>query len=150
MTYLNRLCPSIKVCHISMKVDVHIKENNLNILWWSSFQFFGLSYYVSEIRAVMSVMISSYTRCPVRLYLQLFVGGLVSYLRYLCLLVHSGVQHILCCFLLWFSSSMLQVPLDCSCLIASSVFSNVYSVIFKDNSLNRHNLFIFILQGTIV
>jgi hypothetical protein len=99
-----------------------------------------------EYRAVMSVMISSYTRCPARLYLQLFV----SYLRYLSLLAHSGVQHILCCFLLWFSSSMLQVPLDCSCLSASSVFSNVYSVIFKDKSLNRHNLFIFILQGTVV
>jgi len=46
-----------------------------------------------EFRAVMSVMISSYTRCPARLYLQLFV----SYLRYLCLLAHSGVLHKLCC-----------------------------------------------------
>jgi len=33
----------------------------------------------------------------VRLYLQLFVGWLMSYLRYLCLFAHSGVQHILCC-----------------------------------------------------
>jgi hypothetical protein len=33
----------------------------------------------------------------VRLYLQLFVGGLMSYLRYLCLFANSGVQHILCC-----------------------------------------------------
>ena len=31
------------------------------------------------------------------LYLQLFVGGLLSYLHYLCLFVHSGGQHILCC-----------------------------------------------------
>jgi hypothetical protein len=33
----------------------------------------------------------------------LFVEGCMSYLRYLCLLAHSGVQHILCCFfaLLW-------------------------------------------------
>ena len=37
------------------------------------------------------------TRCSVRLYLQLFVGGLMSYLHYLCLLSSIGVQHILCC-----------------------------------------------------
>ena len=27
----------------------------------------------------------------------LFVGGLMSYLRYLCFFAHSGIQHILCC-----------------------------------------------------
>jgi hypothetical protein len=36
--------------------------------------------------------------CSIRLYLQLFVGGIMSNLRYLCLFAHSGVQHILCCF----------------------------------------------------
>ena len=36
-------------------------------------------------------------RCSIRLYLQLFVGGLMFYLRYLCLFAYSGVQHILCC-----------------------------------------------------
>ena len=36
-------------------------------------------------------------RCSVRVYLQLFVAVLVSYLCYLCLFAHSGVQHILCC-----------------------------------------------------
>jgi hypothetical protein len=36
-------------------------------------------------------------------YLQLFVGGFKSYLRYLCLFAHNGVQHILCCvFVLFF------------------------------------------------
>ena len=36
--------------------------------------------------------------CPfLFLNLQLFVGGLLSYLRYLCLFAYSGVQHILCC-----------------------------------------------------
>jgi hypothetical protein len=30
------------------------------------------------------------------------VGGLMSYLRYLPLLAHSGVQHILCCVFVWF------------------------------------------------
>jgi hypothetical protein len=57
--------------------------------------------------------------------LQLFVGGLMSYLRYLCLFAYSGIQHILCC-LLYSSSSvvlccarvrlvcpMLPVSVDC-------------------------------------
>jgi hypothetical protein len=44
----------------------------------------------------MSVTISAYKRCSVRLYIQLFVGGIMSYLRYLCLLAHSAVQHSLC------------------------------------------------------
>ena len=44
------------------------------------------------------------TICSVRLYLQLFVGGIMSYLRCLFLLTYSGVQHILCCiFVLIFS-----------------------------------------------
>ena len=37
--------------------------------------------------------------------LQLFVGGLMSYLRYLYLLAHSGVHHILCCVFLFCLSS---------------------------------------------
>ena len=43
--------------------------------------------------------------CLVRLYLQLFVGGLMSYLHYLCLFVHSGVQHIVSCIYLFCLSS---------------------------------------------
>jgi hypothetical protein len=39
---------------------------------------------------------SPYKWCSVRLYLQLFVRELMSYLRYLCLFAHSSVQHILC------------------------------------------------------
>ena len=35
--------------------------------------------------------------CSVRLYLELFVGGLMSYLHYLSLFVYISVQHILCC-----------------------------------------------------
>jgi hypothetical protein len=37
--------------------------------------------------------------------LQLFVGGLMPYLRYLFLLAHSYVQHILCCIFVLISSS---------------------------------------------
>jgi len=47
------------------------------------FLVFLLSYYVSlrsEFRVLMSVTISSQKRCSVRLYLQLFVEGLMSYL----------------------------------------------------------------------
>jgi hypothetical protein len=66
--------------------------------------------------------------CSVRLYLQLFVGGLMLYLRYLCLFVYSGVQHILCCVFvsLPLVYPMLPVSLDCPLLIAPSVFSRVY------------------------
>ena len=61
-----------------------------------------LSYYVSllsEFCVVMSVTISA-KKCSVRPDLQLFVGELVSYLRYLCLFSHSGAQRVLCfCFI---------------------------------------------------
>ena len=83
----------------------------------------------SVFRVVMSVMISAYKRHSVILYLQLFVGGLMSCLCYLCLFVYSGVQHILCCvFVLFFfvlctyvaSFSGLSI-FDCP-----SIFSNIY------------------------
>jgi hypothetical protein len=75
---------------------------------------------------VMSVTISAQKRCSVRLHLQLFVGWLMSYLRYLCLFAYSGVQHILCCVFRRIVYSMLSVSLDYPFLIAPSVFSNVY------------------------
>ena len=59
--------------------------------------FFCVLYYSSDSRLVMFVAIAVKKLCSVRLYLQLFVGGLMSYLRYLCLLAHSDVQQILCC-----------------------------------------------------
>ena len=43
-------------------------------------------------------------RCQIRLYLQLFVGGFMSYLRYFCLFTYSVVYHILCCVLFCLSS----------------------------------------------
>jgi hypothetical protein len=58
----------------------------------SSFYFFVFSYYVylcSEFRVVMSVTISS-CKNSIRLYLQSFVGGCMSYLRYLFLLAMSN------------------------------------------------------------
>ena len=93
---------------------------------------FVLSYYVylrSVFRAVMSVTISTYIQCSVRFYLQLFAGGPMSYLRYLCFFVHSGVQHIVLCFCFVFLRlvyPMLPVSLDCPFLIATLVISNIY------------------------
>ena len=77
----------------------------------------------------MSVAVSAWMCCSVRLYLQLFVGRIMSYLRYLCFSAYSGVQHIFCCVFVCFSSScvpMLLVSLDCPVFNAPSVFSNVY------------------------
>jgi len=71
-----------------------------------------------------------------KVYLQLFVRGLMTYLHYLCLFTYSGVQYILCCvFVLSFLRlvcSMFQVSLDCSFVIVPSVFSNVYLIDSED------------------
>ena len=57
----------------------------------------------SECRVVVSVTIFAWIRCSLHVYLQLFVGELMFYLRWLCLFAHSGDQHILCCvFVLFF------------------------------------------------
>ena len=45
----------------------------------------------------------------------------MSYFRYLCLVVYSGVQHMSC-----LVYPMLPVSLYCPSLIAPTVFSNVY------------------------
>jgi hypothetical protein len=61
---------------------------------------------------------------------KLFVGGIMSYLRYLCLFAYSNAQHILCCVfcLIYFCLvyPMLPVSLDFPFLIVASGFSNVY------------------------
>ena len=64
----------------------------------------------------------------VRLYLQLLVGGIMSYLRYVCLFAHSNVQHILCCLFFFVLCTLCWQFLWIIhfCLIAPSVFSNVY------------------------
>jgi hypothetical protein len=48
--------------------------------------------------------ISAKKWCSVRLYLQLFVGELMSCLHYLLLLAYSGVQHILAVWVAWWVS----------------------------------------------
>ena len=69
-----------------------------------------VSYCVSlrsGLRVVMSVTISSYKRCSVRLNLQLFVGGIMSYLRYLCIVV--SITN--CVLFLFYLSSLVFVML---------------------------------------
>jgi hypothetical protein len=86
----------------------------------------------SEFRSE-SVTISAKKRCSVRLYLQLFVEGLMSSLRYLCLFPFSCVQHILCCVFLRIMYPILPVALDLPILIAPLVLSNDYET---DNARN--------------
>jgi hypothetical protein len=61
---------------------------------------------------------------------QLFVGGLMSYLRYLCLFAHSGVHHILCCVFISFFVVLCTPCCQCIWIVhffyCPSVFSNVY------------------------
>jgi hypothetical protein len=60
----------------------------------SSVMWYPLQFHVSlrsEFCDVVSVTIS------VCIYLQLYVGGLMSYLHYLLLFAYSGVQHIVLC-----------------------------------------------------
>ena len=70
----------------------------------SSFLVFVLSYYVSTFGVPCCDVRYDFriNRCSVRLYLQMFVGGCMSYLRYLCVFAYSVVQHILYCVLVLF------------------------------------------------
>ena len=52
------------------------------------------------------------------IYLHLFVGGLMYYLRYVYLFTYCGVQHILCCVCLRLVHPVLPVSLDCPFWIA--------------------------------
>ena len=80
-----------------------------------------------QFRFVMSVTISVEKRYSVvHLYLQLLVVGLMSYLRYLCMIAHSGVHHILCCVFVLFFFVYVASFSGLSILIAPSVFSNVF------------------------
>ena len=91
------------------------------VFWWSVLLIF--QFFVVVILCVFTFWVPS---CDVRydfriklfsvlLYLQLYVGGLMFYLRYFCLFVYSGVQHILCCVFVFLRLvyPMLPVSLDC-------------------------------------
>ena len=73
-----------------------------------------------------SFTIAAKTISSVRLYLQQFVGGRMSYLRYLCLSVFGGVQHILCYVFFFLRTLCCQFIWVVLFFVAPSVFSNVY------------------------
>jgi hypothetical protein len=51
-----------------------------------------------------------------RLYPQLFVRELMYYLRYLCLIAHNGVQHILCCVFVFLRLVYPMLSVSSSCV----------------------------------
>jgi len=73
------------------------------------------------------LFVSLHFKVILPLYLHLFIGGLMSYFRCLCLFAHSGAQHILCCVFLRIVYSMLPASLDCPFVIIPSVFTDVCS-----------------------
>ena len=72
----------------------------------------------------------------------MFVVGVMSCLRCMCLLSHGSVQHIVYCVFLRIVYSMMPVSLDYPFLIAPTVFSNVYlSCVLYDASLSGMSVF---------
>ena len=119
--------------HVQDILDVYFINIRLCYPCWSFVYLFALSYYVFAFVVLCCDVCYDLRikRCSVRLYLLLFVGGVMSYL---CLFVHSGVPHILCCvfvfilfvFVLCLVYTLLPDSLDCPFFIDPSVFSNVY------------------------
>jgi hypothetical protein len=89
-------------------------------------------------RVVMSVTISAYKRCSVRLYPQSFVGGFVSYLQYLYWFAYSGVQHISLCFCLFYLRLMFCVP-NVTSFSVLAVFDCPFCILYR---LYIYSLFI--------
>jgi len=76
----------------------------------------------------------------------------MSYLRYLCLSVYSGVQHTLWCVFVVFLFVLYTMPvsLDCPLLIAPSVFSNVYLYVWLVSLIMvvlLYSIILFYMQG---
>jgi hypothetical protein len=93
---------------------------------------FALSYHMS-LRTkflVISVAVSAWKRCSVRICLLLFVGGLVYCLFCLCLFTCSSVRCMLCFVFVFvflrFVYSMLSDSLDCPVFIISQKKSMSY------------------------
>ena len=95
--------------------------------WWSAWHLshWGIYWCLKARQAIFQTYHGEEKRCSVRLYLQLFVGGRMSYLRYLCLFAYSGVLCV-CFIVLRLMNPMLLVSLDCQFVIAPSVSSYVY------------------------
>jgi hypothetical protein len=107
----------------------------------SSFYFIVLSYGVflrSEFRHDFPYK----KLCSIRLYLQLFVGGFMSCLRYLYLFTYDT----LCSVFLRLVYPMLPVSLKCPFVIALSVFSDVYFIL----NLLEVSVMIFSLKSNVL
>jgi hypothetical protein len=73
---------------------------------------------------------SNYAGC---IYLQLFVGGIMSYLHYLWSLVNSGVQHIMCFVFVFLRLVYPMQPVSMDCpflLVLRYCLTFVYSILF--------------------
>jgi hypothetical protein len=105
----------------------------LNSVLWCPLRYPHKSIFGSSVSPVVCMRVHVFTSSCLYegscLYLQLFVGGFMSHLRYFCLLAYSVVQHIM----LWSCFVCLRlmspVSLDCPFLIGPAVFSNVYLII---------------------
>jgi hypothetical protein len=72
--------------------------------------------YLSFCVVILCVFTFCVPCCDVRYDFQLFVGGLMSYLHYLCLFAYSGAQYILCCvFVLCLRLVFPKLPVSLDC-----------------------------------
>ena len=78
-------------------------------------------------------------QCPVLLYLQLFVGGRMSYLRCLYLFAYSGVQRILFCVLFSFSSSCVYYVANVASLSGLSLWYSLTFIYTENQRLSNTN-----------
>ena len=87
---------------------VHVLLWYLYLLSYTGAQHYTYHVFSFYFTIVISVTFSAHKKkFSVHSCLQLFVRGNMSYLRYLCLFVHSGIQHIL--FGSVFGSSLSQM-----------------------------------------
>ena len=134
--YRTWLCISVtQRCHIRRRDSLPFASTWVHPRFWVGSVL--LIFVVFLCCPIMYIyVLTSLFWCPLRLphasvrfYLQLCVGGFMSYLGYLCLFANRVVQHILSVFLLSFSSPCIPyiaIFSGLSICIAPSVFSNGY------------------------
>jgi hypothetical protein len=115
-TFRGRVVHNLYMCS-SLQICVVVLSACLVIIIFLFFLFYAIMFLYG---------LSSMLWCTLQFPHNNNVGGLMSYLRYLCLLGHRVVEQIYCCVFLRIVYSMLPVSLYCSFLIAPSVFSTVY------------------------
>jgi hypothetical protein len=104
MSYLRYLCLfalSLPVRHEPSykQLEVKTKRSNTNNVskTWTLLQTTGGKDKANNVCMRNSCFTYVICVCSLCLYLQLFAGGPMFYLRYLCLLTYSGDQHIILC-----------------------------------------------------